>query len=137
MIKKFELNTLFKAQISAFIGGMFDYGVMVACTELLHIYYARSIIISGLLGALVNFSINRYWTYGARQIAVYNQLVKFYIVVLGSILLKSYGTYYVTESFMIDYKITRLLVDLVVSVGFNFVLQKYWVFRTEKVYQTE
>jgi putative flippase GtrA len=134
---KFELNTLVKAQLSAFIGGAFDYFVMIACTEGLNIYYARSIIISGLLGALVNFSINRYWTYNAGERGLTTQLMKFYLVVLGSILLKSYGTYYVTEALSIDYRITRLIVDLFVSIGFNFVLQKYWVFRKAEIYQPE
>jgi putative flippase GtrA len=137
MKKGVQPNTLVKAQISAFIGGVFDYVIMVGCTELLHVHYTRSIVISGLVGALVNFSINRYWTYGSNQIAVTSQLIKFYIVVLGSILLKSYGTWWWTEGFFIDYKITRLLVDLVVSIGWNYVLQKYWVFRKEKVYQPE
>ncbi len=132
-----EFNTLVKAQISAFIGGVFDYAVMIACTELLAIYYARSIVISGLLGALVNFTINRYWTYNSNERGLSAQLTKFYLVVLGSILLKSYGTYYVTEAFSMDYRITRLLVDLFVSIGFNFVLQKYWVFRKEDVLQAD
>jgi putative flippase GtrA len=137
MKSKPGLSVVVKAQISAFIGGMCDYAIMVLCTEVFKIYYVESLVISQILGALINFSINRYWTYGANEIAVTGQLMKFYMVVLGSILLKSYGTYFCTENFTIDYKITRLLVDLVVSVGFNFVLQKYWVFRKEKVYQPE
>ena len=127
-------NTIFtfgKAQFSAFVGGMFDYAVMIFCTEVLKIYYAESIIISGLLGAMVNFSINRYWTFQNSETALKNQLLKFYLVVLGSIVLKSSGTYFITEYFVLDYKISRLIVDLFVSLGFNFTVQKYWVFKKE------
>lgn len=132
MGKKHSIFTFGKAQFSAFVGGIFDYGVMIFCTEFLKIYYAESIVISGLLGAMVNFSINRYWTFQNTEAGLRNQLLKFYLVVLGSIVLKSSGTFFVTENFLLDYKISRLIVDLFVSLGFNFTLQKYWVFRKEE-----
>lgn len=132
------IYTFAKAQFSAFFGGMFDFMVMIGCTEFLGIHYTKSIIIGGLLGALVNFSINRYWTFHSPDRPSYKkQLIRFYVVVLGSIALKSSGTYFVTEFFTLNYKFSRLIVDLFVSVGFNFTLQKYWVFRHKKAYQPE
>jgi len=121
-----------KAQLSAFIGGLFDYAIMIALTEWGGLFYTYSIAISGVLGAVVNFSINRYWTFGAAQTPTSSQLPKFAFVVLGSILLKSGGTYLLTEGASLDYKISRLVIDLFVSLGFNFTLQKYWVFADTK-----
>lgn len=118
-----------KAQASAFIGGITDYLLMIALTELLHIYFVFSIVISGAIGAVINFSINRHWTYRAGKSSVTGQLSKFIFVVIGSILLKSGGTYLFTTLLTIDYKISRIITDIIVSFGFNFVLQKYWVFR--------
>lgn len=136
MVKKSTVYTFGKSQVAAFVGGMFDYGVMIACTELLKYHYTESIVIGGMLGALVNFSINRYWTYDARQFSLKSQLLKFYIVVLGSIALKTYGTYFFTEELQIKYYYVRLFVDLIVSICFNYTLQKYWVFKKEeKSYQ--
>lgn len=132
MSRKAGIRTFTRAQLSAFIGSLFDYTVMIACTEWLHIHYTISIGISGIVGALVNFNINRFWTFGTSHIALSKQLFKFYLVVLGSIALKSSGTYFFTETFHTDYKVSRLVVDLFVSIGWNFMLQKYWVFRTEK-----
>ncbi|MFB5944718.1 GtrA family protein [Albibacterium profundi] len=133
MKKASSIRTFSKAQVSAFSGGLVDYAVMIICTELLNIYYPISIIISGLIGAVVNFSINRYWTYRVHHLGVGKQLIKFIVVVLGSILLKSLGTYLVTSWLLIDYKISRVLVDIVVSLGFNYTLQTYWVFRDKKI----
>lgn len=133
MKKASSIRTFSKAQISAFSGGLVDYAVMIICTELFHVYYPISIIISGLVGAVVNFSINRYWTYRVHHLGVGKQLIKFIVVVLGSILLKSLGTYLVTNWLLIDYKISRVLVDIVVSLGFNYTLQTYWVFRDKKI----
>jgi putative flippase GtrA len=121
--------TFAKAQLSAFIGGVFDYLIMIFITEVFGIFYSFSIIISGILGAVVNFSLNRYWAFQSIEASSKTQLRKFVFVVLGSVALKSSGTFLFTETLHIDYKITRIMVDAVVSIGFNFTLQKYWVFK--------
>ncbi len=131
-LTKSNIFSFIKAQFSAFVGGLFDYSVMIICTEFFHIHYTRSIVISGLMGAFVNFSINRYWTFKANQHTSFkNQIFKFYLVVLGSIFLKSSGTFLLTESLGLDYKISRLIIDLIVSLGFNYTLQKFWVFKSK------
>lgn len=121
--------TFCKAQFSAFVGGMFDYSLMILLTEYGNIFYTNSIFISGMCGAVVNFSLNRYWTFKRNDESKRKQLRKFIFVVFGSIALKSSGTYLLTQNLHLDYRISRLCVDAVVSLGFNFVLQKYWVFR--------
>ncbi len=133
MLKKKSILVFGKAQISAFVGGLCDYGIMVLCVELLGFSVKNSIVIGGLLGAVINFSINKYWTYQSRKPSLTSQLIKFYIVVAGSILLKSNGTVFLTHILHWDYKITRIIIDLVVSIGFNFMLQKYWVFKTSPI----
>jgi putative flippase GtrA len=136
MIKMKSVFVFGKAQLSAFAGGLLDYAVMVFCTELLHIHYTISIAIGGVIGAVVNFSVNRYWTFSANRashLPVGFQLAKFVFVVAGSIVLKSSGTYLLTNWLKLDYKITRLMVDIIVSLGFNYVLQKYWVFKKTSV----
>ena len=122
-----------KAQVSAFIGGVSDYLVMIALTELLGIHYTISILLSGIAGAIVNFSINRHWAFtseGSVQSPLGTQLSKFTFVVTGSILLKSLGTHLITRGTNLDYRISRLVVELIVSYGFNYSLLKYWVFRS-------
>jgi putative flippase GtrA len=126
---KSSVFTFLRAQFSAFAGGMTDYAIMIALTEWVGIHYTISIAFSGMLGAIVNFSINRYWTFKRIEESGYSQLPRFAAVVAGSIFFKSTGTYLLTEALMLDYRISRLLIDAVVSLGFNFTMQKYWVFR--------
>jgi len=121
-------HIFFKAQLSAFVGGIADYVIMILLTEYAGIFYTYSIMISGILGAVVNFSLNRYWTFKSVDETKRAQLARFVFVVLGSIALKSSGTYLITEYLKVDYRISRLCIDAVVSLGFNFTLQKYWVF---------
>ena len=125
-----------KAQLSALIGGITDYAIMVFITEVFHVHYTISIAIGGIIGAVINFSLNRYWTFQTKELRYKNsikkQLLKFVFVVVNSILLKSSGTYFVTTFLKMDYKISRLIVDLFVSIALNYNLQKYWVFKSVK-----
>jgi len=122
-----------KAQVSAFIGGLTDYAIMVFITEVFHVHYTISIAIGGIIGAVVNFSLNRKWTFRSKDLPYKNsinlQLIKFILVVINSIVLKSSGTYFITTFLRIDYKISRIFVDLFVSIALNYTLQKNWVFK--------
>lgn len=136
MSKKKSVFVFAKAQISALTGGMMDYGVMILFTELLHIHYTISIVFGGIIGAIWNFSLNKYWTFKDNQSGnspIGTQLSRFIFVVAGSIILKSSGTYLATNWLHLDYRISRLLIDIIVSLGFNYVLQTYWVFRKRPV----
>ncbi len=138
LIKIFKkgILTFSKAQVSASIGGGVDYLTMIFFTELFNIHYTISIAIGGIVGAVVNFSLNKYWTFHSKSQTYRNttstQLLKFAIMVVNSIVLKSSGTYFLTTIFKIDYKITRLVVDLIVSIFVNYNLQKFWVFKKNR-----
>lgn len=132
MKKRSSILVFIKAQASAFIGGMVDYLVMILCTELVGFHYTLSILISGSVGAVINFSINRKWTFNAENGNLKYQVPKFIVVVVGSIFLKSGGTYFFTNWLSIDYKISRIVTDIIVSLGFNYTLQNYWVFKKPK-----
>jgi putative flippase GtrA len=133
MFKRFinEIRTLSRAQVSAFIGGTVDYFSMIFITEVFHVNFSISILFSGLIGAAVNFSINRQWTFNAKGEGhpVFKQLLRFLPVVLNSIFLKSFLTTLIVEILSVDYKISRLIVDTIVSVAVNYPLQRFWVFR--------
>ncbi|WP_412468356.1 GtrA family protein [Pedobacter sp. KLB.chiD] len=140
MISWASVKVFLKAQVSAFSGGVTDYGLMILLTEWLHIHFTISILISGTLGGIVNFCINRFWAFKSNDgysRSTRSQLFRFFSVVLGSILLKSAGTYLLQQSLRIDYKIGRLLTDSIVSYGFNYPLMKYWVFKINNLSDAE
>lgn len=135
MSRKKSIITFLKAQVSAFSGGLTDYGLMLVFTELLGIYFAYSILLSGIAGGIVNFCLNRFWAFsnaGNYSSSGSKQILRFSGVVLGSISLKSLGTYLLHHSFSLDYRVGRLLIDSLVSYGFNYPLMKYWVFKIQK-----
>lgn len=133
MTKSEKVIIFLKAQVSAFSGGITDYGTMILLTEFAGIHFTLSILISGTMGGMVNFCLNRYWAFNVTADysgSAKEQFIKFFTVVMGSILLKSTGTYFLQRSFHLDYRIGRLLIDSLVSYGFNYPLMKLWVFRT-------
>lgn len=135
-----SVKLFLKAQVSAFSGGVTDYGLMILLTEWLHIHFTISILISGTLGGMVNFCINRFWAFKSNDgyhSSTRGQLIRFFTVVLGSISLKSAGTYLLHQSLNLDYKLGRLLIDSIVSYGFNYPLMKYWVFKINKLGASE
>ena len=125
-----------QAQISAGAGSVVDYGLMVLGVEVFGWALFWAVACGGVAGAIVNFSLNRYWTFRDKEIAYRSgfgrQVIKFATPVVGSILLKYFGTYVLEHYAGIDYKIGKLISDLFVSVLFNYTLQRFWVFRKEK-----
>lgn len=135
MLRKKSIFTFLQAQVAAFLGGITDYGLMVLLTEEFKLHFTYSILISGTVGAVINFSINRFWVFtnqSGYSSRINSQLFKFALVVLGSISLKSFGTLVFQKVFQIDYKIGRLITDLFVSYAFNYPLIKNWVFRANE-----
>ncbi|WP_242691612.1 GtrA family protein [Desertivirga arenae] len=129
------LLTFGKAQVSALSGGLSDYAIMVTLTEVFFVKYTISIVVSGIIGAAINFSLNRRWAFNSEEDfhhSLKSQLLKFSVVIGGSVLLKSAGTFFVTESSGLDYKISRIAVDLLISYSFNYPLIRYWVFKKAK-----
>ena len=126
-----------KAQLSAFVGGITDYFIMIFFTEVFHLHYTISIVIGGIIGAVVNFSLNKIWTFSSNNDTYKNslsqQVIRFILVVINSIFLKSMGTYAITTFLKLDYKISRIITDLFVSIVFNFTLQKFWVFKRSRI----
>nr|WP_315238725.1 GtrA family protein [uncultured Flavobacterium sp.] len=135
MLSKKSIYTFLQAQVAAFLGGITDYGLMILLTEVFKLHFTFSILISGTIGAIINFCINRFWVFknqSGYSSHINSQLFKFALVVLGSISLKSFGTLIFQKVFQIDYRIGRLITDLFVSYAFNYPLIKNWVFKANE-----
>ncbi|WP_344674870.1 GtrA family protein [Sphingobacterium kyonggiense] len=125
----FKWKEFFKAQFSAFLGGLADFGIYTFCYKILLFTAPFSNVVSGSLGAIVNFTINRYWSFNNTAVPLASQLWKFILVVVGSITLKSLGIHLLVDIWHWHFLLSKLILEIVVSLGFNFTLQKYWVFR--------
>lgn len=104
-----------------------------------------STAIGAVAGGIINCIINYKFTFHAQDCPWKAVMVKYALVWLGSILLNSWGTqfvYYLLEhwtwletiGFRPDgyYAAARLVVSLIVSWAWNFVLQRNFVYRKRK-----
>jgi putative flippase GtrA len=134
MIERLFIFT--KAQISSLAGGIVDYLTMILFTEVFHLHYTVSIAIGGVVGAIVNFSINHKWAFRSSKLSykfpAWKQFSRFVLVVANSIILKATGTHMITTYLGINYKFSRIFTDMLVSIVFNYTLQRHWVFRRER-----
>lgn len=122
-----------RAQFSAFVGGVSDYIIMIACVEFLGMHYIPAIAVGAVFGAVINYAISRSWAFKAEEEKISSQFIKYAVVSLGSLFLKTIGTFTLTEYIHIDYRISKLLTDGIVAFGFNYTLQRYWVFKQKPI----
>ena len=110
------------AQVSAGAGSVVDYGLMVCCRQLLGFPLFWAIAIGGVVGAIINFTLNRYWTFRSSDpkasytSSLRRQLLRFALTVAGSILLKYLGTYALQRYAGVDYKLGKLAADTSIAL---------------------
>lgn len=98
-----------------------------------------------IAGGVVNCTLNYKWTFRGSDCSVANVVIKYFMVWVGSLLLNAYGTEYLTEvcldsellglwgiSRNLRFTIARLTVSFLVSVFWNLLLQRTFVYRTVK-----
>jgi len=123
------ITSFLRYNASAYTATFFDYGVFLFCLEILNIYYPIATFIGATTGATVAFLLGRNWTFRNKEEVITKQSMKFLAVVAGSILLNTLGVYLVTEYIGINEKISKIIVAVFVGVGYNFPMQRYFVFK--------
>ena len=118
-----------RAQVANLITSAVDYGTLFTLTEVFKVYYVHSRAISAIMGAITNFTLGRYWSFKAADKKSGPQLFRYAIVSAGSLFLNVWGLYIITEKFHIKYGYSAVATSLLVSVFYNFPLQRIFVFK--------
>ncbi len=108
---------------------MVDFGVFFLLKDVFHIWYVYATAIGALTGAITNFILCRNWAFSAREKKLVNQIGRYIMVSLGSLLLNTILVYVITELFKIHENYSRVMTAILVAVTYNFTLQKYFVFK--------
>lgn len=133
------LRSVITSQISAYT----DFIVSFVFYALISLSAGLSAMIGATAGGVVNCLINYKFTFRMRESSYLAIGVKFFLVWLGSLLLNTFGTQYLTNLLdnstlldsvnMVDnirFTIARVVTSIIVSVFWNFLLQRYFVFRS-------
>lgn len=118
-----------KAQAAAAAGTAVDFLVTIGCVEGLHNWYLLGTVLGNVAGGVTNFYLGRHLVFAASAQRAPAQGLRYFMVWLGSMLLNAAGVYLFTRLLFVNYLSSKVVVSLLVGVGFNYFLQAYFVFK--------
>lgn len=135
MYHKKGLIELCKAQVSASLATLSDF-LTTAVVFQLSRHVMGSTAAGAILGGIINCCINYRWTFQGTGRTKKSIFWRYLLVWIGSILLNTFGTDYAvrlcegfTDSNTLIVIICKAIVAIIVALGWNFVMQKYYVFK--------
>jgi putative flippase GtrA len=147
MVKTKKRHSLFmflRAQLSAQFATLADFILTYVCFQWLGIYYVIATSIGAITGGIVNCVINYKWAFATKDCQFKWVFFKYILVWVGSFLLNVGGVYLLVEllkhhTFLWERAsgfyliIAKIIVAVIVSVGWNYVLHRYFVFQDAKI----
>lgn len=139
---KQEFKMLLKATATSQVSAWTDFIVSLILFEFTPLGPLYSKAIGATTGGIVNCFLNYKWTFRGNEVSKRMVAIKYALVWVGSLLLNSYGTefvHYLLSNWQwlssIGFKeagcfmTAQLLVSFIVSVFWNILLQRYFVFQ--------
>ncbi len=128
-----------KAQASAFIATAADFTITALLFQSFGVYYVYSTFIGAISGGVTNCVINHKWTFRGNNSSKLSVALRYLLVWCGSIVLNTWGTAVgvrlVSEwenSGLDTLMVVKAVVAVFVAVFWNFLMQKYFVYRKGK-----
>jgi phosphatidylglycerophosphate synthase/putative flippase GtrA len=118
-----------RAWIASVIATVIDYGTFTVLVELAGIYTGTSRALGALLGAVTNFTVNKVWTFRTQGDSVWHEVPRYAAISLTSLLLNTLGVVLLTDGLRWNPLVAAALVGVLVGVGWNLPLHRYFVFR--------
>lgn len=121
--------TFLKAQASSLISTTVDFLVTFVLKILLGSWFFYASVTGNICGGIVNFFLGRNWVFSSKEKGMGGQVLKYLVVWLGNLILNAAGVYLFTEILKFENWISKIMVSLIVGIGYNYVLQKFFVFK--------
>jgi putative flippase GtrA len=80
-------------------------------------------------GAVVHFLAGRYWAFSSKDRPIAAQGFRYALIAAGSFFLNVGGVYCLTELALLHYLASKIIVAVIVGVGFNFTMHRLFVFK--------
>jgi len=123
------LTSFFRYNVIALVATATDFLVFILLVKWVGLWYVSSTFISAVTGGTVAFILNRNWVFMEKDDKLTDQAVRYLLVWGGSILLNTSGLYLLVENTHLHEIVAKVIVVLVVGIGFNFLMNKFFVFR--------
>lgn len=140
---RYAVWVFMKAQISAQMASLVDFGVTILLVKLLSMFYLYATFLGSVVGGIVNCVINYKWVFHAADCKKKHVAVKYLFVWGGSIMLNTWGTFALTEwltdmkwvngllGYYVDnvFILSKIIVALLIGFFWNYHLQRIFVYR--------
>ena len=103
-----SILTFCKAETSAMVASVADFGLTVLLTEVVGVWYAYATLMGAVTGAVINCCVNYRWVFSAAGLSKSGVALRYLAVWIGSIALNTTGTYLFTELTGINYIISKI-----------------------------
>ena len=123
------MKTFFRANVASLSASFCDYLLTFVLIHFFRVYNLPSAIAGTIFGGIVNFLIGRFWAFKASSAAFNSQSRKYFLVWVGNLILNSAGFYLLDEVFEFKAMIAKVATSLIVSLAYNYPLQKWYVFK--------
>jgi putative flippase GtrA len=118
-------------QLAAIVCTGVDFGVMGLAVELFDVDPVLATLLGALCGGITNFLLARRWIFEAHEDRAAPQALRYALVSGTSAGLNAFGEYITHTVLGVKYFGARMIVAALVSLFWNFPMQRYFVFRRE------
>jgi putative flippase GtrA len=115
-------------QLASVVTTAADFGLMIFLVEVLRVTPPWATLFGAILGGCINFTLNRRFTFPKTGAAVTGQAARYALVSGTSAVLNALGEYVGTRFIGAPYALARAVVAICVSIGFNYPVQRSFVF---------
>ena len=130
--KNKAIKHFIKFSIVGLFSTLIDISFYLFLERIIEVYYLLAAALAFIIASSFSFIFNRFWTFridhGQKRI----QYFKFIIVAIGGLLLTELILYTLVEKFFY-YDILAKFIAIIIVVNWNFILQKHWSFKKEKL----
>jgi putative flippase GtrA len=123
------ITSFFRYNVIAGLATMTDFSIFIILSKKLAVWYVAATFVSAVFGGVVSFVLNRNWAFMSKNGKLSKQAVRYFLVWNGSIFLNTAGLYLIVETTHINEIISKIMVAIIVGVGFNFLMYKYFIFK--------
>ena len=111
-------------------GVFLDVGSLYLLKQYLHLRPVVAVIINGIFLLNYIFFLNKYWAFKSTGIT-HRQMVRFFLLSGVNYVISITWMYIFNEKSGFNYLLVRIA-NIALSVAWNFLLYKYWVYRREE-----
>jgi putative flippase GtrA len=117
-----------KAQASSLLGTAVDFSVAVSMVEVFGLGYMLSSMTGNIWGAITQFTLARNFVFEKSKRSLGEQGFKYVLVWMGYLVGSALLLGALTGGLGLQFLISKIIVSLLMGFGYNYILQKNFVF---------